>query len=383
MAKTILVLGGGIGGVVCAGELRKKLSKDHKIILVDREQRHVFSPSLLWLMTGLRKSEKISQPLDRLKKKGIEVVRGEIEAIDPKAKSVTVSGKKIKADYLVIALGAVLAPEKIPGLTEAGHTYYSLGGAEGLRDARKNFRSGRMVLLTATPAYKCPAAPYEAAMLLEYDCQKRGIRDDVQIDFYAAEPGPMPVAGAAVTAAVRGLVEERGIGYHPGHMLSAVDPDKRRLTFANGVTADFDFLVYVPPHVAPKVVADAGMLGDAGWVPVDRGTMETKFPGVFAIGDVNGIPLDLGKPLPMAGVFAHGEAEVVVSNIVHAITGKGKTVVFDGHGECFIEAGHGKAGFGRGKFYAEPVPTMKLYKPGRHWHAGKLLFEKDWLRRWF
>ena len=350
---------------------------------MDREEHHVFSPSLLWLMTGLRKPEKIRRPLARLEKKGIEVIHGEIEAIDPTAKTARVNGKEINADYLVIALGAVLAPDKIPGLAEAGHTYYSLEGAEGLRDARKDFRSGRMVLLTATPAYKCPAAPYEAAMLLAYDCQKRGIRDDVQIDFYAAEPGPMPVAGAAVTAAVRDMVEERGVNHHPGHMLSEVDPGKRRLAFANGVAADFDFLVYVPPHTAPQVVADAGMLGEAGWVPVDRRTLETKFPGVYAIGDVNGIPLDLGKPLPMAGVFAHGEAEVVVSNIARAITGKGQAAVFDGHGECFIEAGGGKAGFGRGRFYADPVPTMKLFKPGRHWHAAKVLFEKDWLRRWF
>ena len=315
MAQTTLILGGGIGGVVCAVELRKKLGPEHKIILVDREEHHVFSPSLLWLMTGLRRREKISRPLAGLTKKGIEVVRGEITAIDPKTKTARVNGKKINADYLVIALGAVLAPEKIPGLAEAGHTYYSLEGAEGLRDARKDFRSGRMVLLTATPAYKCPAAPYEAAMLLAYDCQKRGIRDDVEIDFYAAEPGPMPVAGAAVTAAVRGMVETRGVTYHPGHVLSGVDPGNRRLTFANGVAADFDFLVYVPPHAAPQVVADAGMLGEAGWVPVDRDTLETKFPGVYAIGDVNGIPLDLGKPLPMAGVFAHGEAEVVAGNI--------------------------------------------------------------------
>ena len=383
MAKTILILGGGIGGVVTAVELRKKLPKEHRVILVDREQRHLFSPSLLWLMTGLRTAEKISRPLDRLSKKGIEVVRGEIESIDPAARRVTVDGKELSADYLVVALGAALAPEKVPGLAEAGHNLYSLAGAEGLRDARKDFRSGHMVVVTAVPAYKCPAAPYEAAMLLEYDCRKRKIRDDVQIEFYAAEPGPMPVAGPAVSAQVRGMVEARGITYHPEHQLTRVDPKTKRLTFANGVTADFDFLVYVPPHVPPKVMASSGMLGESGWVPVNRDTLQTSFDGVYAIGDVTGIPLDLGKPLPKAGVFAHGEAEVVVRNIVRAITGKGKAATFDGHGECFIEAGDGKAGFGRGKFFADPVPTMKLYQPGRHWHAGKVLFEKDWLRRWF
>ena len=288
----------------------------------------------------------------------------------------------------MISLGVRLAPENVPGLVEASlggtaHNLYGLDGAEGLRDALKNFRSGRLAILTTVPAYKCPAAPYEAAMLLAYDLRKRGVRDDVTIDFYAAEPGPMGVAGPDVSKAVRGMIEGQGVTYHPEHQIARVDPGAKRLEFADGAGADFDLLVYVPPHVAPAVMAGSGLLGDAGWVPVDRNTMATRFPGVFAIGDVATIPLSLRKPLPKAGVFAHREAEVVAHNIVHEITGKGRAITFKGHGECFIEAGEGKAGFGRGDFYAEPAPTMKLYQAGRHWHAGKVLFEKDWLRRWF
>jgi sulfide:quinone oxidoreductase len=382
MSQTILVLGGGVGGVVTAVELRKTLPKEHRIVLVEREERHLFAPSLLWLMTGDRTAEKISRPLARLEKRGIEVVRGEIERIDPGARRVMVSGNEIQGDHLVIALGAELAPATVPGLVEAGHNFYDLAGAEGLRDALGDFRAGRLVVLTAAPAYKCPAAPYEAAMLLEYHFRKKKVRDAVRIDLYAAEPGPMGVAGPDVSRAVRQMVEAKGITYHPEHQVTEVDPEARRISFANGARADFDLLAYVPPHRAPAVVREAGLVADSGWVSVDRQTLQTSFDRVYAIGDIAGIPLSLGKPLPKAGVFAHGEAEVVAANIARAVTGKGKPKVFDGHGECFIETGDGKAGFGRGNFYAEPTPQVKLHKVGRRWHWGKVLFEKGWLCRW-
>ena len=166
--------------------------------------------------------------------------------------------------------------------------------------------------------------------------------------------------------------------------MTEVDPATKTLSFSDGVEARFDFLVYIPPHVAPPVVREAGLTGESGWVPVDRHTMETKFPGVYAIGDVTGIPLSMGLPLPKAGVFAHGEGEAVAQTIAAQITGEGRANTFDGQGECFIEVGGSKAGFGRGNFYSEPVPTITLHMPSRYWHSGKILFEKDWmLRRWF
>ena len=178
------------------------------------------------------------------------------------------------------------------------------------------------------------------------------------------------------------MVEERNIEYFPQHQVTQADSVTKTLQFANGAIASFDLLVYVPPHVAPTAVREAGLVGESAWVPVDRHTMETRFPGVYAIGDVVGIPLALGMPLPKAGVFAHREGEAVAQTIAAQINGTGKAGSFDGQGECFIEAGDGKAGFGRGNFYAEPKPAITLYNPGRHWHAGKVLFEKDWFRRW-
>jgi sulfide:quinone oxidoreductase len=380
--KTVLVLGGGIGGIVAATRLRKQLPREHRVVLVEREASYVFSPSFLWLMTGLRTPEKISRPLSKLRKRGIEWLQGNIERIDPQSRTVQVDGTELGGDYLVIALGADLAPEIVPGLAEAGHNLYTLAGAGALRDARLTVRAGRIVVLIAGMPFKCPAAPYEAAMLLEYDCRKRKIRDAVQIDVYSPEPGPMPVIGPEGSQQVRQMVESKGIQYYPEHQISAVDPAAGCLTFTNGVTASFDLLAYVPPHRAPQVVRDAGLTGDSGWIPVDRETMETQFADVYALGDVTGIMLSIGKPLPKAGVFAENEAEVVANNLAHAITGNGTPKRFDGSGECFIETGDGKAGFGKGNFYAEPAPQIRLRLPSRVLHMGKVVFEKYWLFEW-
>lgn len=382
-AKTAIVLGGGVGGLVAANRLRALLPRKHPIVIIDRQDQHLFQPSLLWLAVGDRTPEQIQRRLTRLSRKGIDVVRAEIERIDPAAKTVWAGGEELPGDALIVSLGADLAPEVIPGLAAAGYNLYTLAGALALRDGLRQLRSGRIVLLTAAPAYKCPAAPYEAAMLIEHDCRRRGIRAKVEIDLYAAEPGPMGVAGPEVTAAVRHIVEAKGIRYHPEHQVTTADAATRRLAFANGVEAEYDLLVYVAPHRAPAVVREAGLVGESGWVSVDRFTFQTRFPGLFAIGDVTAVPLKIGKPLPKAGVFAHAQAEVVAANIASEWTGGGDLRTFDGHGQCFLETGDGRAGLGTGNFYAEPAPEVRLRAPSRWWHWGKVLFERRWLRAWF
>lgn len=360
------------------------LPREHRVVLVERESEHVFASSFLWMMIGQRSADQISRPMAALAKRGIELISGTIECIDPAARTIRVDGTELSGDYVVIALGADLAPETIPGLAQAGHNFYTLIGAESLRDARLKVRSGRIVVLVSAMPFKCPGAPNEAAMLLEYDCRQRGVRDRVQLDLYTAEPGPMPVAGSAVSGALREMIESKGIGYHPNHAVTAVDPAQRRISFANGATADFDLLAYIPPHRAPQVVRDAGVCADSGWVPVDRGMMTTKFPGVFAIGDVTGIMLtSINKPLPKAGVFAHNEAEVVAHNIARAVTGKGAERRFTGDGACFLESGDGRAAFGSGNFYADPAPQIRLRQPSMILHLGKVAYEKFWLFRWF
>ena len=394
---TVLVLGGGVGGLVTARSLRKRLPGQHRVVVADRQRDHMFAPSLLWLMIGKRTAGGISRPLDRLVRKGIEVIYGEITRIEPDTRRIRVAehprdddplsrrlggvDRDLEADHLIVSLGVELAPETIPGLAEAGHNFYTLAGAESLRDVLAEFNGGRIVILTATAAYKCPAAPYEAAMLLLDHCRRRGIGDSTQVDLYAAEPGPMGVTGPEVSGQVRLMVENQGVTYHPEHQVTKVDPAAKTIAFANGAKAGFDLLAYVPPHRAPRVVRDAGLVDQSAWIPVDRHTLQTRFPGVYAIGDVTGIPLKMGKPLPKAGVFAERQAEVVAHNIACTITGKGEPVSFDGHGECFIEIGGGKAGFGAGDFYAEPLPQIALHRPSRRWHLGKVVFEQNWLRR--
>ncbi len=234
---TITILGGGVGGLVTARELRKRLGKEHEIVLVDRESRHVFSPSFLWLMVGKRRPEQVWSDLSRVSRKGIEVVQGDVTSIDPGTRAVTVEDRTIESDYLVVSLGADLAPKLVPGLADAGHNLYTLEGATAIRNTRSKLVNGRLVVLVTSMPFKCPAAPYEAAMLLGDDLQKRGVRDNVSVTVFSPEPGPMGVTGPENSAAVRAMVEIRGIEYQPQHRIESVDPRLERCISTTGVVA--------------------------------------------------------------------------------------------------------------------------------------------------
>ena len=379
--QTVVILGGGVGGLVAARELRRRLPRQHRVVVVDKQKEHLFAPSLLWLLVGQRDARSIQRPLKQLERHGIEVRCGEVEKIDPATRQVTVSGEVLAADHLIVALGAELAAETIPGLVESGHNFYTLAGAQSLRAALGTLRKGRIVVMTAAPAYKCPAAPYEAAMLIDALFRKTSLRKEIAVEVYAAEPGPMGVAGPQMSGAVKQLLVEADIAYHPEHQVNSVDAAAKRITFSNGAQTDFDVLAFVPPHRAPRVVRESALASETGWISVDRNTLQTQFPGVFALGDVVSIPLALGKPLPKAGVFAHGEAEVVAQNIAAAILGTKPTARFTGQGECFVEIGQGRAGRGGGDFYAEPKPVVAVHAPSRWNHWAKVLFEKNWLWR--
>src|SRR6266545_1573206 len=207
--QTILILGGGIGGVVAANRLRKTLGRQHRVVLVDREPTFALAASFLWVMTGDRRPDQIARPLARLERKGIEVVLGEVERIDSASREAVVDGRTLQADHLIVALGAQFAPEAVPGLATGGLTFCTLDGATRLRDALHVMRAGRIIVLTAAPAYKCPAAPYEAAMLIDGFLRRRGVRSAVKIALHSAEPGPMGVAGPEASAAVRAMVEDK------------------------------------------------------------------------------------------------------------------------------------------------------------------------------
>ncbi|MBF8259518.1 MAG: FAD-dependent pyridine nucleotide-disulfide oxidoreductase [Actinobacteria bacterium] len=389
VGKTIVILGGGVGGLVASHDLRKRLGREHKIVLVDKETRHVFAPSFTWVMLGWRDPSRISRELGLLKKKWIEYVNAEALEIDPGKRIVKTSAGDFAYDYLIVALGAELSPQAVPGLSEAAYTPYSLEGSGALRDALKGFEGGRVAVVISALPFKCPAAPYETALLLEYAFRQRGIRSNVDLRVFTPEQLPMPVAGPAVGAAIKQFLDERDIGFHPQHKISSVDPGKKEIAFENGQKTVFDLLVAVPPHRSPEVVRKSGLANEAGWIPVDRGTMKTRFENVFALGDVTSVQLPgrynlgIALMLPKAGVFAHFQASAVADNIASGIKGGTAGKVFSGRGYCFLETGHGMAGYGSGNFYGEPQPAVTFGRPGRLWRFAKVLFEKWWLYHWF
>ena len=378
-SQTIVVLGGGIGGQVVATRLKERLGDHARVVIVERAASYTFSPSLLWLMVGKRRADSFTKDYGRLLRRDIEVVQSTVTGIDVDTSTVHTDGAALHYDHLVIALGAEHDPALLPGAAEYTHHPYDLAAAERLRDALAAFEGGRVVVSIASLPYRCPAAPYETAMLIDGYLRDRGLRERSSIDMYTPEPLPMPVAGPHAGYSVAAELAARSITFHPRSTPSAVE--SRTITI-NDEAVPYDPAVVVPPHRPPAVVGPTGLTGPSGWVAVDRASLRTRAPNVYAIGDVTGIPLENGMMLPKAGVFAHGEAEVVAENIARRIDGNPEEVAFDGHGTCFLEVGGGKAGLARGDFFATPSPQVAFQRPGRTWHLGKVAFEQYWLRRW-
>jgi sulfide:quinone oxidoreductase len=388
-AKTILILGGGVGGQVVANELRRLLPIEHQVIVIERNLRHAFAPSFLWVMTGDRRSEQVTRDVRELVHPGVTVIEAHIRAIDLANRRVQLVDHDVIAyDYLVVALGTELAPDTIPGLEDATHTFYTLDGAVRLRTALDAVAGGTVAVVVSALPYKCPGAPHEGAMLIADFFRRRGRADKVRVHLYTPEPQPMPVAGPALVDAVRQMLEQRGIAFHPSHKLTAVRGDTRELLFEGKPPVAYDLLVAIPPHRAPALVRDAGLAAESGWIPVDRQTLATSHDRVFAIGDVTTIPIpgrwkpEVPLMLPKAGVFAHAQALVVAGRIAAAIHGAASTAAFGGDGFCMLEAGDDLAGVAFGDFFHQPSPDVRVKSIGRTWHLGKVLFEKWWLSPW-
>lgn len=381
--KIIIILGGGMGGLVAANELRKKVGKNVRIVLIDKSQTHIYAPSFLYLMLGKRQPDKIQKPLSLLRRKGIEFINEEIIKIDLESKLIKTQNQNLQYDYLIVSLGAELTPEKIPGLAESGYNLYALEGVEKLRDDLENFSGSKVAIVISSLPFKCPTAPYEAAFLLDERFQERGTGGRTEVNIYTPETLPLPAAGPNIGKAVAGMLAERKIGFNPEAKLVSANPQKKELQFENGKIANFDLLIFIPPHQGSKVVRDSGLGNETGWIPVDKKTLKTKYDKVFAIGDGIAATVASGKPRPKAGVFAHYEAAVVAENIVRELKGFPADKEYDGRASCFLEVGYGKAGFASGNFYNEPAPAVNMKPPARVWHWSKILFEKYWLWKWF
>ncbi|MCH8051886.1 MAG: NAD(P)/FAD-dependent oxidoreductase [Chloroflexi bacterium] len=381
--KTVLILGAGIGGLVAASRLRRMLNKEHRVVLVDRSPIFTFAPSFSWVMLGQRKVERISRDLRRLERKGIEFKAAEITGFDFENKRVQAQdGEELPYDYLVVSLGVDYSSDEVPGLNRAW-TFYHAEGAEGLREELPNFSGGRVAVCVTSLPYRCPAAPYEGAMLLEHLFRKRKIRGDVELHFYSPEQLPLKATGKEIGGRVLDLLQERGIGFTGGVSLKSVDHEKGRLNFSDGSDAGFDMLIATPVHRLPNVLKRSALVNGGDWVSVDRKTLATAAPDVYAIGDTTVIPLANGTQLPKAGVFAHGEAEVVARNLAAEIAGNDPIWDYGGQGSCFMETGGGRGSYITGHFFNEPDPDVVMRGPNRMWHWAKVGFERNWLWRWF
>jgi len=382
--KMILILGGGIGGLMAANELRRLLPREHRVVLVEKNPKHAFPPSFLWLMTGDRQPEQITRDVRSLVRPGVELILAEAQGIDLPNRQVRTSTQTLNYDYLVIALGAELALDAIPGLAESAHTYYTFDGAAKLRDTLQNFAGGKVAVVVSALPYKCPGAPHEGAMLIANLLRKRGLQDS-EVHLFTPEPQPMPVAGPSLGDAVKEMLADRGVAFHPLHKLIQVDLAASKISFDGRESFRHDLLVAIPPHRGPRLARESGLANEAGWIPVDRATLRTKHDNVYAIGDATAISIpgrwkpDVPLMLPKAGVFAHAQAEVVARRVAADIMGEGERSDFPGLGYCMLEAGENLAGFAYGNFFAEPSPQIQLHNIGKAWHLGKVLFEQWWL----
>lgn len=389
--KTVLILGGGWGGLTIAHHLRSLLPPEHRVVIVERNSHFSLHVSNLWLMTGERSHRgHVERPMKALKRDGIEWIHAEARGLDPVRRTVTIETGELSADYLVIALGAELAPQVIPGFEEAAFNLYEVEGAIQLHQALEAFGGGKIVVLVAGVPFRCPAAPYEAAMLMASALRERSIGDRSEVALYTPEAHPMAVTGPAVGEALESMLEEKTVSYHPQHQVTEIDPVSRTVYFGE-VTTTFDLLVGIPAHKAPPVVRDAGLIDDSGYIPVhpqtlevlgDVDTLETRFENVFAIGDVTSVRLLNQMLLPKAGVFAEGEAAVVAAAIAADVAGEPKPRGFDGAGFCYVEVGEAMAAHGSGDFYAYPAPRVTLEMPTKEARNAKEEYERV-LETWF
>lgn len=383
-----LILGGGFGGLAAANTLRRLLPAEHGITVIDESARFHVGAGKPWVMLGERTSAEISAPREKLLEPGIEFVQTDISQIDVPGRCVVTSTGLRRWDYLVIALGTTLTQETVPGLATA-HTFYTVAGAEKLRPILADFTQGEIVLLIPKAPYKCPAAPYEAALLLQDYFARRGQAGAVRLSVYTVEGSPMATAGPEMGAFIRGELSNQGIGFFPQKSVGRVDDQARRVEFADGTTAAYDLLLCVPPHEAPAVVRAAELVGPSGWIPVDPLTMEIKSATgqgrVYAIGDVTTVPLpgrfkpDMGLVLPKAGTMAEAQGEVVAQRIAALVRGDIPTATFGGMGFCYLETGHGHAVKGEGSFFALPHPVMSKQPPSTEQFAGKLAWVAEHL----
>ena len=368
----VLVLGAGFGGLELTTRLSEQLGDEVEVVLVDRGEGFVFGYSKLDVMFGRRSADSVLHRYDDLVKPGVRFLRSTVRSIDPVARRVETDDGVLEGDVLVVALGADLDPSATPGLAEHGTEFYTVEGAFAARDALEAFAGGRVVVgVTSTP-FKCPPAPSETALLVHDFLTERGLRDRSEIALVMPLPVPIPPSPDASQVLVQEFAD-RGIAWHPKHLVRELEAGVAR--FEDGTEMPFELFLGVPRHHAPAAVAESGLCVD-GWVPVDPVTLETSWPGVYAVGDVTSVGT------PKAGVFAEGQAAVVADRIVAQARGDAAEG-YDGRGICYLEMGNAGVAFVEVTFVPGRPPTGHLVGPSTGFVSEKAAFGSSRVARWF
>jgi len=375
----IVILGGGFGGLSAANEIRDSLdSSKVKITIIDKKDWFMVGFAKLWIMNGTRTFDNSIGSLNKLLKKQINFIKDEIIEITPEDNSVKTKSKTISYDFLIISMGAVLAPEKISGLVENGFNLYDHDQLQKINEKLNKIESGKIAIAIMGMPYKCPPAPFEASLLIDSMLRKRGIRNSIQIDVYSPAPITLPAAGPEISKQINDLINSEKIIFHNSKKIKNVKTKK--LIFEND-EADFDILLAIPPHIAPKVVYDCKLATEPGFIKIDR-NCKTQHKNIFAVGDVTSLVVADPVTVPKAGIFAEGEGITVAKNIVSKLQSKENIISFDGKGGCFLESGRDTASIIDVDMFAEPKPSTLLTDSTSENLSKKLDFEKERLTKW-
>jgi len=376
MPTRILILGAGFGGLELASRLSDELADRVAVTLIDRDDSFIFGFSKLDVMFGRRTMDEVRLPYRRIAKPSVVFRQETILSIDPERKRVVTNAGTHEADILVVALGADLAPSATPGLIEAGHEYYSHEGAAAARDIIAGFQGGAVVIGVMGGFFKCPPAPYETALMLHDDLTRRGLRDATSITLVTPMPKPIPISDE-VSDAIVATLDERGIHSSHATWTERLDPGTKIAHLRDGRELPFDLFLAVPVHVAPPVVVESGLTEDDGWIAVDKATLATKWPDVYAVGDV------ASAPVPRAGVIAEGEASTVADVLLHRLGGGPAPAPFAGEILCYMEMGDHTIGRVHVNFLSGPAPVAAYTPPSLEGAEAKRQFGATRRARWF
>jgi sulfide:quinone oxidoreductase len=376
--KRVLILGAGFGGVAAARRLKQTLDEKDEVILVDRRDYFMVGFRKTWALVGQSTLEAGQRPLEGLTSLGIRVMRDPVTRIDPGNRAAWMGDQRISADALVVALGAELAADAIPGFQQYAYNVYDPQDIPRAAQALTDFQGGKLSIGVFGIPYKCPPAPYEMALLVSDALKGRGVKAGIEV--FTPQPVSMPLLGQAGCDIIESRLADHGITFLPNRRAAAVE--KGEVVFAHE-RRPFDLLFGVPPHRPPAVVRESGLVGDSGWVSVNSRTLETQFSGVYAVGDVVQIAMSNGKALPKAGVFAEAMGETVADRIAASFAGREPQAAFKGEGGCYLEVGAGQAMTVKGHFMAVPEPEVTLTEASAENLEEKRSFETERLQTWF